>query len=119
MEKVMKKIKENVIEINKTKNSGIESQATYYANYICINEVIIRGNLEINILALIRNLEDDDETSIFLEIYNLEINNDCENFDKNFIQFNFDYRDLEDYSFDNELLKAILQTLNNVNAYRL
>lgn len=109
----MEKIKENVIEINKTKNSWIESQSTYYANYIVINEVIIRGNLEVNILALIRNREDDNETSIFLEIYNLEIKNDCE---KNFIQFNFDYRDLEDYSFDNELLKSIV---HNVNAYKL
>lgn len=107
----MEKIKENVIEINKTKNSGIESQLTYYTNYIKINKVIIRGNLEINILALIRNREDDNETSFFLEVYNLEIKNDCE---KNFIQFNFDYRDLESYSFNDELLKSIIQTLNNV-----
>ena len=112
----MEKIKENVIEINKTKNSGIESQSTYVANSIVINGVIIRGNLEINILAIIWNREDDNETSIFLEIYNLEIKNDCE---KNFIQFNFDYRDIEDYSFNVELLKSINQTLNNVNAYKL
>ena len=104
-----------VIEINKT--GGLESQTTYYANRICINEVIIRGNLEINILILIRDREDDDETSIFLEIYNRNVpENVIEN---NFIQFNFDYRDLEDYFFDNELLKAIIQTLNNANAYRL
>ena len=112
----MEKIKENVIEINKTKNSGIESQATYHTNYIVINKVIIRGNLEINILALIRNKENDNETSIFLEIYNLDIYND---FEKNFIQFNFDYRDLKNYSFNDELLKSIFQTLNNVNAYKL
>lgn len=109
----MEKIKENVIEINKTKNSGIESQSTYHANSIVINGVIIRGNLEVNILALIWNREDDNETSIFLEVYNLEIKNDCE---KNFIQFNFEYRDLENYSFNNELLKSIIQT---VNAYKL
>ena len=112
MEKInMEKIKENVIFLNKTKNSGIESQATYYANYIKINEVIIRGNLlEVNILALIRNRDDDNETSIFLEVYN----KDCENFNKNFIQFNFNYRDLEEngnYSFNDALLKAILQTV--------
>ena len=106
----MEKIKEKVIEINKTKNSGIESQATYYANYIKINEVIIRGSLEVNILALIRDRENSDETSIFLEVYN----KDCK---KNFIQFNFEYRDFEEnsnYSFDDELLKAILQTVKNV-----
>ena len=113
----MEKIKENVIEINKTKNGGIESQSTYYANSIVINEVIIRGNLEINILALIPNREDDDETSIFLEIYNRNVPED--NIENNYIQFNFDYRDLEDYSFNVELLKSINQTLNNVNAYRL
>ena len=104
----MEKIKENVIFINKTKNSWIESQATYYANFICINEIRIRGNLEINILALIRDRENNNETSIFLEIYDLEkIKNNC------FIQFSFDYRDLEEepYSFDDELLKAILQTV--------
>ena len=105
----MEKIKEKVIEINKTKNSWIESQATYYANYICINEIIIRGNLEVNILVLIRDREDNNETSIFLEVYN----KDCKNFNKNYIQFNFDYKDLEEkpYSFDDELLKAILQTV--------
>ena len=111
----MEKIKEKVIEINKTKNSGIESQATYYANYIKINKVIIRGNLEVNILALIRNRnkENSDETSIFLEVYN----KDCKNFENNYIQFNFDYRDFEEngnYFFDDELLKAILQTVKNV-----
>ena len=105
----MEKIKEKVIEINKTKNSGIESQATYYANYIKINKVIIRGNLEVNILALIQDKENSDETSIFLEVYN----KDCKNFENNYIQFNFDYRDLEEelYSFNDELLKAILQTV--------
>ena len=110
----MKKIKENVIEINKIKNSGIESQLTYQTNSIVINGVIITGNLEINILALIWNREDDNETSIFLEVYNLEIKNE-----KTFIRFNFDYRDLENYSFNDELLKAIFKTLNNVNAYKL
>ena len=110
----MKKIKENVIEINKIKNSGIESQLTYQTNSIVINGVIITGNLEINILALIWNREDDNETSIFLEVYNLKIKNE-----KNFIRFNFDYRDLENYSFNDELLKAIFKTLNNVNAYKL
>ena len=109
----MEKIKEKVIEINKTKNSGIESQATYYANYICINEIRIRGNLEVNIMAIIWNRENIYETSIFLEVYN----KDCKNFEKNFIQFNFDYRDFEEngnYFFDDELLKAILQTVKNV-----
>lgn len=106
----MEKIKENVIKINKIKNSGIESQATYHTNYIKINKVIIRGNLEINILALIRNREDNSKTSIFLEVYNLEIKNDCE---KNFIQFSCEYNDLENYSFNDELLKSIIQTLNN------
>ena len=113
----MEKIKENVIEINKTKNGGIESQLTYYTNYIVINKVIIRGNLEINILTLIRNRENENETSIFLEVYNKEIKNDCS--EKNFIQFNFDYQNLKNYSFNNELLKLIIQTLNNVNAYKL
>ena len=110
MEKInMEKIKENVIEINQT--GRIESQATYYANYIKINEVIIRGNnLEVNILALIWDKENIYDTSIFLEVYN----KDCK---KNFIQFNFEYRDFEEndnYSFNDELLKAILQTVKNV-----
>lgn len=112
----MEKIKENVIEINKTKNSGIESQLTYHANYIKINEVIIRGNLEINILALIRDREDNNKTSIFLEVYNLEIKNDCE---KNFIQFSCEYNDLESYSFDGHLQKNITATLSLADKYRL
>ena len=106
----MEKIKQKIVEINQT--GGVESQATYRANFIKINEIIIRGNLEINILVLIRDRENSDETSIFLEIYN----KDCKNFEKNFIQFHFDYRDFEekDYSFDDELLRAILQTVKNV-----
>lgn len=107
----MEKEKENVIEINKT--GGIESQSTYYANYIAINDVRVWGNIEINILVLLLNRKDDN-ASIFLEIYNLEI----KDFEKNFIQFNFDYRDLEDYSFDKELLKSIIQTLNNATNYK-
>ena len=116
----MEKIKENVIFINKTKkNSWIESQATYYTNYICINEIRIRGNLEINILVLIRDRNNYNETSIFLEVY---IKNDCEK-ENNYISFNFDYRDLEEepYSFDDALLKAILKTvrIQTINAYKL
>lgn len=111
-----KEIKEKVIEINKTKNSALESQLTYYANYIVINKVIIRGDLEINILSLIRNRENENETSIFLEIYNNKKINERE---KNFIQFNFDYQNLKNYSFNEELLKLIIQTLNNANAYKL
>lgn len=112
----MEKIKENVIEINKTKNGGIESQSTYYANYIVINEVIIRGNLEINILALIRNREDDDETSIFLEIYNNNFSKDIEN---NYISFSCEYNDLESYQFDGNLQKEITATLSLADKYRL
>ena len=112
----MEKIKENVIEINKTKKSGIESQSTYYANSIVINGVIIRGNLEINILALIWNREDDSETSIFLEVYNKNIQNDI--IENNYISFSCEYNEIENYSFNNELLKAIFKTLNNGNAYK-
>ena len=97
-----------VIEINKS--GGIESQLTYYTkNYIKINEVIIRGSLEVNILALIQNREDYN-ASIFLEIYNLEIK-DCE---KNFIQFNFNYNEIDNYSFNKDLKESIIQTINNL-----
>ena len=102
----MKKIKEKIIEINK--DGGKESQSTHHTNKIKINEVIIRGNLEVNILALILNRKDD--ASIFLEIYNLEIK-DCE---KNFIQFNFEYNDIENYFFNKDLKESIIQTVNNL-----
>ena len=101
----MKKIKEKIIEINK--DGGKESQSTHHTNKIKINEVIIRGNLEVNILALILNRKDD--ASIFLEIYNLEIK-DCE---KN-IRFNFNYNEIDNYSFNKDLKESIIQTVNNL-----
>ena len=97
----MEKIKEKIIEINK--EGGIESQSTYHTNHISLNKVIIRGDLEVNILALIWK---DNETSIFLEIED----------DNTSIQFNFEYNDIDNYKFNKELLKLIVQT---VNAYKL
>ena len=95
-------MKNKVIEINKS--GGIETQSTHYTDCVYINKVVIRGDLEINILALILNRKDD--ASIFIEIKD----------DNASIQFNFEYNEIDNYSFDKELLKLIIQT---VNAYKL
>lgn len=107
--------KQKVIEINKTKNGGIETQSTHYTNQIKINEVIIRGDLEVNILALILNRKND--ASIFIEIYN---NNVPQNIiQENYLCFSFEYNEIESYQFDEHLQEEINNTLNLSNKYRL
>ena len=107
--------KEKVIEINKKKNSGIETQSTHYTDCVSINKVVIRVDLEVNILALILNRKDD--ASIFIEIYN---NNVPENIlQNNYISFSFEYNDLESYQFDGHLQEEINNTLALSDKYRL
>ena len=101
----MEKIKENVIEINQT--GGIESQATYYANYIVLNEIRIRGNLE-----------DDDETTLCIEIYDND-NNPDNIIQSNYMSFSCEYNDLESYQFDGHLTEEITATLALSDKYRL
>ena len=107
----MEKIK--VIEINKS--GGIETQSTHYTNQIKINEVIIRGDLEVNILALILNRKED--ASIFIEIYNNNVSEDI--LQNNYISFSFEYNEIESYQFDKNLKNEIDNTLNLSNKYRL
>jgi len=109
----MKKIKEKIIEINK--DGGKESQSTHHTNKIKINEVIIRGNLEVNILALILNRKED--ASIFIEIYNNNVSEDI--LQNNYIFFSFEYNEIESYKFDEHLQEEINNTLNLSNKYRL
>ena len=106
-------MKNKVIEINKS--GGIEIQSTHYTDCVYINKVVIRGDLEINILALILNRKDD--ASIFIEIYN---NNVPENIlQNNYISFSFEYNDLESYQFDGHLQEEITATLALSDKYRL
>ena len=104
-------------EIFKDANGILKCTKVYTTNVCILNELIIRGELEIIIMMIIKNLEDDDETTFCIEIYNNNVPEDI--IENNYIQLNFDYREIQNYSFNNELLKAIIQTINNVNVYKL
>lgn len=111
----MEKIKEQ--EIFMDENGILKCTRVYNTNVCILNELIIRGNLEIIIMVIIKNLEDDDETTICIEIYNKNISEDI--VENNYIQFNFDYRDLESYQFDRHLQEEITATLALSDKYRL
>ena len=99
-------------------NDGILKCTTIYKTNVCIlNEVVMQGDLEIIIMMIIRNLEDDDETTLVIEIYNNNINKDI--VEHNYLSFSCEYNDLESYSFDGHLQKEITATLSLADKYRL
>ena len=98
--------------------NGILGCTKVYTTNVCIlNEVIIRGDLEIIIMAIIKNLEDDDGTTICIEIYNNNVSEDI--IEKNYMCFHCSYNDLESYSFDEHLEEEIKATLALSDKYRL
>ena len=68
-------------------------------------------------MTIIRNLEDDDETTICIEIYNKNVQNDI--IENNYISFSCEYNDLESYQFDGHLQNEITATLALSDKYRL
>lgn len=115
--KSMEKIKEQEQETFVDENGILKCQIVYNTNVCIINEVVVKGKLQIIIMCIIKNLEDDDETTICLEIYN---NNVPENIiQSNYIYFSFEYNDMENYQFDEHLKCEIDNTLTLSDAYRL
>lgn len=113
----MEKIKEQEQETFVDENGILKCQIVYNTNVCIINEVVVKGKLQIIIMCIIKNLEDDDETTICLEIYN---NNVPENIiQSNYIYFSFEYNDMENYQFDEHLKCEIDNTLTLSDAYRL
>ena len=104
-------------EIFKDENGILKCTRIYNTNVCLINELIVRGDLEIIIMAIIRNLEDDDETTLCIEIYN---NNVPDNIiHSNYMSFSCEYNDLESYQFDGHLQEEINNTLSLADKYRL
>ena len=113
MEKIKVKEQETFIDEN-----GILKCQTIYSTNICIlNEIIVRGDLEIILMAIVRNLEDDDETTILIEIYNNNVDSNI--IENNYLCFSCEYNDLESYQFDGHLQKEIDNTLSLADKYRL
>ena len=104
-------------EIFMDENGILKCTKVYNTNVCIFNEIIIRGNLEIIIMAIIRNLEDDDETTLCIEIYNKNVQNDI--IENNYMSFSCEYNDLESYQFDGHLQKEITATLTLADKYRL
>ena len=104
-------------EIFIDENGILKCTKVYRTNVCILNEIIIKGELEIIIMAIIRNLEDDDETTLCIEIYNKNVpENVIEN---NYMSFSCEYNDLESYQFDGHLQKEITATLSLADKYRL
>ena len=100
-------------EIFIDENGILKCTRVYNTNVCILNELIIKGDLEIIIMTIIRNLEDDDETTICIEIYN---KNNVEN---DYMSFSCEYNDLESYQFDEHLQNEITATLALSDKYRL
>ena len=114
MEKEIK-IKEQETFVDE--NGILKCTRVYNTNVCVLNEVIIKGDLEIIIMAIIRNLEDDDETTILLEIYNKNVPDNI--IQNNYLYFSFEYNDMDNYQFDEHLKNEIDNTLAMSDAYRL
>lgn len=111
----MEKFKEQEIFID---NDGILKCTKVYNTNVCImNEIILKGDLEIIVMCIIKNLEDDDETTILIEVYNNNVPEDI--LQNNYISFSCEYNDLESYQFDKHLEEEISATLSLADKYRL
>ena len=111
----MEKVKEQ--EIFKDENGILKCTRIYNTNVCLLNEIIIRGELEVIVMLIIRNLEDDDETTLCIEIYNNNVQSDI--IENNYISFSCEYNDLESYQFDRHLQEEITATLALSDKYRL
>lgn len=110
-----KEIKEQ--EIFKDENGILKCTTVYTTNVCLINELIIKGDLEIIVMIIIRNLEEDDETTLCIEIYNNNVQNDI--IENNYMSFCCEYNELDSYQFDGHLQKEITATLSLADKYRL
>lgn len=110
-----KEIKEQ--EIFKDENGILKCTTVYTTNVCLINELIIKGDLEIIVMIIIRNLEEDDETTLCIEIYNNNVQNDI--IENNYMSFCCGYNELDSYQFDGHLQKEITATLSLADKYRL
>ena len=104
-------------EIFVDENDILKCTKVYTTNVCIVNEVVIKGDLEIIIMCIVRNLEDDDETTLCIEIYNKNVQNDI--IENNYMSFSCEYNDLESYQFDGHLQKEITATLELSDKYRL
>lgn len=111
----MEQIKEQETFVDE--NGILKCQIVYNTNVCVLNEVVIKGDLQIIIMCIIRNLEDDDETTVCIEIYNNNIPQDI--IQENYLYFSFEYNEMESYQFDSHLQEEIDNTLNLSNKYRL
>jgi len=98
-------------------NGILKCQIVYENNLCILNEVVIKGDLQIIIMCIVKNLEDDDETTVCIEIYNKNVPQDI--IEKNYLYFSFEYNEMESYQFDSHLKSQIDNTLNLSNKYRL
>ena len=110
-----KEIKEQETFVDE--NGILKCTRVYNTNVCLLNEIIIKGDLEIIIMVIIRNLEDDDETTLLIEIYNRNVSDDI--IENNYMSFSCEYNDLESYSMDEHLKNEIDNTLAMSDAYRL
>ena len=104
-------------EIFKDENGILKCTRVYTTNVCILNEVVIKGNLEIIIMVIIRNLEDDDETTLCIEIYNKNVPDDI--IQNNYLYFSCEYNELDSYQFDGHLQEEITATLSLSDKYRL
>ena len=104
-------------EIFKDENGILKCTRVYNTNVCILNEIIIKGDLEVIIMMIIRNLEDDDETTLCVEIYNNNVPNDI--IQSNYMSFSCEYNDLESYQFDKHLKCEIDNTLCMGDKYRI
>ena len=112
-----KEIKVKEQEIFKDNDGILKCTRVYTTNVCILNEIIIKGELEIHVMMIIRNLEDDDETTLLIEIYNRNVPDDI--IENNYMSFSCEYNDLESYSMDEHLKNEIDNTLAMSDAYRL
>ena len=111
----MEKVKEQEIFMDE---NGILKCTKVYTTTVCLlNEIIIKGDLEIIVMVIVKNLEDDDETTLCIEIYNNNVPDDI--IENNYISFCCEYNELDSYQFDEHLQKEITATLELSDKYRL
>ena len=111
----MEKSKEQ--EIFKDNDGTLKCTRVYNTNVCIMNEIIVKGDLEIIVMCIIKNLEDDDETTILIELYNNNVPEDI--LQNNYLSFSCRYDELESYQFDGRLQEEISATLSMADKYRL
>ena len=102
----------NYIEIKRNKQ-GITAEVNYSTTFCKINEAKIFGKMAIMILVTIPNLEDFEDATLNLEIYNENLEDKY--WGNNYIQFSCSLREIDSYQFDEILedyIESILDELN-------